>query len=1257
MTENNSTAFKMLKEILDEQQIKAVQIDKNAVVAAGAGSGKTRVLAFRFAYLVAVRKIPVDKILTLTFTDKAASEMYGRIYATLKNLSQHKDQDETTRLAQKAVENFHTARIQTLDSYCASLVKRGGRFFGISPDFVTDPDKARDFAQKRAIPFILKHRTNPSLQQFIGTSKIEKTAQELFASVMVNHTSIAVPISFENLFNRQKDEVVNQYKILTSKISSLALEAAQLFTEIPVSEHSKSSFTDLEKALTSNKSDISFPEHARLVQYMSAQDSAFEQDLTRSMNGVYILKKVSVKASKYPFDLIKPCIEQIRLHYDELSGICSFILNYRVIRDIMMLLDEFQGEYNDAKRMSGILTFKDVSDLALEILKTNYDIRETEKLSAEAIMIDEFQDDNEQQRDMLFFLAEKEASELGKDMSPSIPRIDDLCPGKLFFVGDEKQSIYRFRGADVEVFRSLRNIFDSSVTLSTNFRSSPSLVSSFNSLFGGSDYPFSPNEVNTELPIRTQRSSIFIKKEHLAEGIEYPPFEAEYTPIQCNGDKLDGLKSLHSAVTICLYDSEEAGGTEDSESGETETEIQEPVHKEAEEEFLDAKETLAFFTAQKIKTLIESSNGTYTYASCAVLFRTYTNQYYYEKYLRSFGIPYISESIQSFFSDAPVNDIFSLLRLIIFPKDTSSYASVLHSPFVHLGQNGVHICLAHWNEKSLPFDTETENFLETADKYFYRKGRELYTRLCSAAKSSNVCGLITRIWYTEGYRFETLWNNEVSQYGELYDFLFELARRIDSEGKTLSSFIDILDELQNNDSALTGMDIPLERSGAVRLMSIHKSKGLEFPVVFVCGLSDKGKNDTNNEAVFFDKEFGVCLNLESSSSIPDCKANYFFTRSREKENVMRDAELRRLLYVAMTRAVDLLFLTSVISVPKSAQKFLKTTDDYGNQLNKFESSIAALQNAMTHKKSDSSNANITPLFCIPQNNFSSLLFPAMHGFIEQTEPASGAVCRPFIIEEIPQYTKSGVSALHSKSIAADKLAVQNLVHPLYMSIPEKSDHSEQDFHINPSSLHTGKGNTEQGTDIEYGRGQKYSAIDDIIASMKDLRFGYEDFGTIAHSYAESIFTGLPVTLPGKITSVLSEKQLETVTHSAFKMAADFLQTELGQKAKNASWRKNEYAFKMRIENTDKTSHRIITGSIDLAFRFNGVFYLVDFKTDTTQDISRHCAQLALYRKALSSLKQCREDDIQCCLHYLRTNTSADITAQIKTIRLEDLLFL
>lgn len=365
MIEKSSTAYKVFKTSLNEEQLKAVELQKNAVVAAGAGSGKTRVLAFRFAYLITMRNIPVDKILTLTFTDKAASEMYKRIYSTLKDLAEHEEQDESTQRAKKAVEDFHTSRIQTLDSYCASIVKKGGRFFGVSPDFTTDLVKAQEFAEKNAIPFVLKHRTNPSLQEFIGTKKIEHIAQELFAHVMVKHSSIAKPVPFLALFEKQKSEIFIQYKTLRAALYTAVDGIIQNYTEIPESEHKLPTYKSLQKAVETIEDGLAFPDEAAIKDYWENKRDPFEKNLTDAMIQIFVLKKLTIRATKVPFDCIKQHISELRTIYDELSGICSFILNAHVIKDIMGLLEDFQNEYNDLKRMSGILTFKDVSDLAL----------------------------------------------------------------------------------------------------------------------------------------------------------------------------------------------------------------------------------------------------------------------------------------------------------------------------------------------------------------------------------------------------------------------------------------------------------------------------------------------------------------------------------------------------------------------------------------------------------------------------------------------------------------------------------------------------------------------------------------------------------------------------------------------------------------------------------------------------------------------------------------------------------------------------
>src|SRR5574344_3119507 len=177
---------------LDSAQKAAVTADSNAVVSAGAGSGKTSVLAERFAHLVIEKKFKVDEILTLTFTKKATVEMYSRIYATLKE----KNPD--------LVSDFYKAKIQTLDSYCASVVRTGAHLYGIQPNFTEDDGPVTDAVTAMALPFILKNRDNKALQMLIQTKQYSEIAQELFVNPMLYYSSIANQIDFRKEMEMQR---------------------------------------------------------------------------------------------------------------------------------------------------------------------------------------------------------------------------------------------------------------------------------------------------------------------------------------------------------------------------------------------------------------------------------------------------------------------------------------------------------------------------------------------------------------------------------------------------------------------------------------------------------------------------------------------------------------------------------------------------------------------------------------------------------------------------------------------------------------------------------------------------------------------------------------------------------------------------------------------------------------------------------------------------------------------------------------------
>ena len=143
---------------LNENQKNAVSVEKNSVIAAGAGSGKTKVLAARYVYFVVEKDVSVEKIIALTFTEKAAAEMHKRIYNELKKID-HPN-------ARNAIEKFHLAKISTIDSFCNRIARDACRNLGISPDFTIDNAESEKLAYRIGLDFFLKMRSDKTMQFF-----------------------------------------------------------------------------------------------------------------------------------------------------------------------------------------------------------------------------------------------------------------------------------------------------------------------------------------------------------------------------------------------------------------------------------------------------------------------------------------------------------------------------------------------------------------------------------------------------------------------------------------------------------------------------------------------------------------------------------------------------------------------------------------------------------------------------------------------------------------------------------------------------------------------------------------------------------------------------------------------------------------------------------------------------------------------------------------------------------------------------------
>lgn len=1192
---------------LENEQLAAITetFSENSVVAAGAGSGKTFTLARRFAWLVCEKGIPADRILTLTFTKKAAAEMYQRIYITLASFT-HILSGKQKERAEAAVRNFSKAHIQTLDSYCNTLIKPVVHEYGIKPDFTTDVNETKEALQKLALPFVLKHQDNPALQMLVNTRSPGKVADSLFSSVIINNSTITKPLPFTEDFNRQTKEALTQWKEYKAVIEEL-LEEIKKDVEV---------YTSSSAGMLQKKDKLLKILNDNLLIYpditLPPSDEKQQNDAVLSF-----VKNLAVVAGS-DLNLTKKSgnLKKLRPVFETFSGLANFVSRWSLLNSLNPLLEQFQKDCTTAKRTQGLLTFSDAADLAITILTENKDIRRAEKAAYDKIMIDEFQDNNEQQRDLLFLLSEK--LEL---CSEGIPGKDDLVPGKLFFVGDEKQSIYKFRGADVAVFNRLKDDLSKNLSLSLNFRSHPALVAAFNTLFGGYAYPseitdpYNPGDPVSGVP------ALFRKGKP-------DPYEASYNPAFISKKKLpdDGTpvsceKRIHAGIILTAKNSGDDSGSSNDGA------------ENAEE--LKAVDSEAIWTAIKIKELIAGGRNA---GDITILLKTLTHQRQFERYLRQAGIPYASEAVSGFFDDSPINDMTACLRWCVYPADRISYAALLKSPFVRLSDNAVRAVLA-----DQPVSEEEQTRLDDAMNRLAAFKADLEHMPLAAA--------VTRLWYMLGYQYETRWNGTVALYSELYDFLFELACRADSDNRTISWFVDYLQSLADDNGKLDDMDIPLERKDAVHIMTIHKSKGLEFPVVFLCNTAFHPNNMDALSPAFFTKNWGVSINtgklpgIKTSSSV-SLKNNYFYEFSQETEKKIERAELDRVLYVALTRACDELYITGC------------ARDD------SFELSES-------DRKKESEGKYIP-------GNIHALMRPLYEYYKDKPDEA------PFTLETHPLYTRDEADVLLTESRtsrpntadARSKLADDAT--PLFKAAVSPAPYVSAKQTWNPSHLGLSEAASFSSTASSVWSVKADNPPPDIIFAQVDAlvkavpAFTNAQFGTLAHAAIEEKFTGEPIHLSAETAAALTGGQSKDMLELARQLAPYFYDSALGKLARKASWRQNEYDFKMRLPatvaanagTTDETGSVRATitvkGQIDLLFETEeqgeSVIYIVDFKTDSVEKPEEHVAQLACYSHAARQMRpqpDGGQKKTRCWLYYLRSGHSVEITAETEKISLQD----
>jgi ATP-dependent exoDNAse (exonuclease V) beta subunit len=509
-------------------------------------------------------------------------------------------------------------------------------------------------------------------------------------------------------------------------------------------------------------------------------------------------------------------------------------------RDLLQeLLERFAEEYSLAKRRESVVDFEDLQLAARDLLRSNGGVRDTTRLRFRLVMVDEFQDTNLLQCELIDLVAHPELTEV-------------------FTVGDEFQSIYGFRHADVDVFRRRREDAENLLTLRSNYRSRPQVLAAVNHLFAGA-------------------------------------FGDEFQPLAASAEFADPV--FGHPVELLVTDKASY-----RDSG---------VHWRRGE---------ACAVAARVRELVDS--GEAQPGEIVVLFAAGTDAEVYEEELRRLGLPTYRATGRGYFGQQQVADLLAYLRLLHNRYDDVAFATVLASPFV--GVSNDTLVLLRRAAPRRPLFTSVERGLPDGvsvdDGRLLRAFLQRYERLVRLSVRAGLERLCEQILTEHDYDLAVLarWDG-ARRFANLRK-LGRLAREYEGlRGSDLAAFVRfVLDQ-----EALGAKELEAfaeeEGADAVRLLTIHGAKGLEFKVVIVAdaGRDIGGPRGGDEIVALSDGRFGFRMVHPTRG---DRRPVFQFEEVREAERAQEREERLRLYYVAMTRAIDRLIVSGAVDLERSADR-------------------------------------------------------------------------------------------------------------------------------------------------------------------------------------------------------------------------------------------------------------------------------------------------------------------------------------------------
>lgn len=806
-------------------------LEHSMLVEAGAGSGKTTSLVERMLALIANGKCTVDKMAAVTFTRKAAAELSGRFQMALEKTAGDEKDKQRRSNCKHALSNLELLFSGTIHSFCARLLRERPIEAGIDPDFKELEEDENFILIEKCWPEYLEGlymEDAPILEKI--------TAIDLNPAALINTYKAILEHPEVDVVRKEleRPDFIREKRALRDYLN----QAIKTLPEIIP----KKGWDDLQSALRDANLRCRYLDLDKDVDFIKVL-TGFDKDAGITQNrwpDRDVAKEQKEKFNEFRANVVVPCLERWRSY-------CHFF--------IMELVVPAVDYFKSVREKDSLLNFNDLLHKAAGLLRNNLEVRQYFQGRFTHILVDEFQDTDPIQAEVILYLT-------GEDLNEMSWRKQRVRPGSLFIVGDPKQSIFRFRRADIDTYNEVKNIIKDTggriIPLTTNFRSVPPVCDWINPIF------------RAKFP---------------AEATRYQPAFEELNPFEKL--KAGGIKRINISDV--------------------------PGNKQTDVAIKDAAQIASW-----ISWALKEKEGFEGPGDFMILLRYKKHLSIYARALEVQGIPFEITGGAGFKESEELKHLLNLLHAVSEPEDQVALVAALRGPFFGVSDD----LLYRFHERGGYFnyltaqdqckDKEAKNRIGTIFEEFLQFYR--LTRTMPPAASLSLIldrlGIIPLALTKEMGK---------SRAGNLLRAI-ELFMRESSGPQT--SFTDLVKRLEQyyKDLELEAMSVEPGKKDAVRVMNLHKAKGLEAKVVFLADpLKEVLRDPERHISRKGDAAIGYFMAEEQKSEFnriiiglpPD------WEQYQAIEQEYQRAEEERLLYVGATRAMNLLVVSTY---PKKTDK-------------------------------------------------------------------------------------------------------------------------------------------------------------------------------------------------------------------------------------------------------------------------------------------------------------------------------------------------